>query len=243
MLRVDERGERIPLTIADWDRDEGSISIVFNEVGTTTHKLASLNVGDHILNFVGPLGVPADIDEFGTVICTAIGYGVATIVPVARALREAGNRIISLIRAPTKETLFGEELLGSFSDELTIVTGDASSEYLGFIIDPLKEILANEKVDRVIAVGPICVMRLVAAATRPFGISTIASLTPIMVDGTGMCGCCRVIVSGTTRFACVNGPDFDAHEVNWEWLMARRCTYSNDTQPITQYRCIDCAQW
>ena len=166
IVRVDEKGERIPLTIADWDRTAGSITVVFNEVGRTTHKLAALKEGDHILNFVGPLGVPAEIDKFGTVVCVALGYGVATIMPIARALKEAGNRIISLIRAPTKETLFGEKLLGSFSDELTTVTGDASSECLGFIIDPLKEILGNEEVDRVFTVGPVCVMKIVAA-TKP----------------------------------------------------------------------------
>jgi len=243
MLRVDEKGERIPLTIADWNREEGSISIVFNEVGRTTHKLAALKEGGHILNFVGPLGVPAEIDKFGTVVCVALGYGIATIMPIARTLKEAGNRIISLIRAPTKETLFGEKFLGSFSDELTIVTGDASSECLGFIIDPLKEILGNEKIDRVFTVGPVCVMKIVAATTRPFGIKTMASLNPIMVDGTGMCGCCRVIVGGTTKFACVDGPEFDAHEVDWNWLMARRCTYSNNVHLPLQYQCINCAQW
>ena len=243
MLRVNEKGERIPLTIADWDREEGSITIVFNEVGTTTHKLANLQTGDYILNFVGPLGVPAEIDKFGTVVCVVVGYGVATMVPVARALKEKDNKVVSLIRAPNKESLFGEDLLGSFSDELTIVTGDASSECLGFIIDPLKEILENRKVDRVLTIAPMCVMRLVAATTRPSGIKTIASLNPIMVDGTGMCGCCRVIIGEATKFACVDGPEFDAHEVNWEWLMARRCTYSSDMQPGIQYRCIDCAQW
>ena len=243
MLRVDEKGERIPLTIADWDRQEGCITIVFNEVGRTTHKLAALEEGGHILNFVGPLGVPAEIGKFGTVVCVALGYGVATIMPIARALKEAGNRIISLIRAPTTETLFGEKLLGSFSDELTIVTGDASFECLGFIIDPLKEILGNEKIDRVFMVGPVCVMKIVAATTRPFGIKTMASLNPIMVDGTGMCGCCRVIVGGTTKFACVDGPEFDAHEVDWNWLMARRCTYSNDLHTLLKYQCINCAQW
>ena len=196
-----------------------------------------------ILNFVGRLGVSAEIDKFGTVVCVALGYGVATIVPVARALKEAGNRIISLIRTPTEEALFKEKILGSFSDELSIVTGDASYDRLGFIIDPLKEILANEKVDRVFTIGPACVMRMVAATTKPFGIKTMASLNSIMVDGTGMCGSCRVIVGGTTKFACVDGPEFDAHEVDWSWLMARRCTYAGGSQPLLQYQCFNCAQW
>ena len=243
IIRVDEKGERIPLTIADWDREEGSITIVFHEVGRTTRKLAALQEGDSIINFVGPLGLPTHIDRFGTVVCVAAGYSVATIVPVARALKEAGNRIISLIWAQTKETLFGDNLLGNFSDELTIVTGDASSECQGFIFEPLKELLENERGDRVLVIGPACVVKLVAATTRPFGVKTIASLNPIMVDGTGMCGSCRVVVGGTTRFACVDGPEFDAHEVDWNLLMARRCTYSGADVPMLQYQCRFCAQW
>ena len=243
IVRVDEKGERIPLTIADWDREEGSITIVFHEVGKTTRKLAALQEGDYIINFVGPLGLPTHIDRFGTVVCVAAGYSVATIVPIARALKEAGNRIISLIWAQTKETLFGDNLLGNFSDELTIVTGDASSECQGFIFEPLKELLENERGDRVLVIGPACVMKLVAATTRPFGVKTIASLNPIMVDGTGMCGSCRVVVGGTTRFACVDGPEFDAHEVDWNLLMARRCTYSGADVPMLQYQCRFCAQW
>ncbi len=243
IVRVDERGERIPLTIADWDREEGSITVVFNEVGRTTGKLAALKEGDSITNFVGPLGLPAHIEKFGTVACVVGGYSVATIVPIVRALKEAGNKIISIIRAPTKETLFGEERLGSFSNQLMIITGDGSFDRDGFIIEPLKELLESEKIDRVITVGPTCVMKLVAATTRPFGVKTITSRNPIMVDGTGMCGCCRVIVGGITKFACVDGPEFDAHEVDWVTLMARRCTYSNDMQSRLQYQCRNCAQW
>jgi NAD(P)H-flavin reductase len=243
IVRVDEKGERIPLTIADWNREEGSITVVFNEVGKTTSKLAALKEGDFITNFVGPLGLPAHIEKFGTVVCVVGGYSVATIVPVVRALKEAGNKIISIIRAPNKETLFGEKRLGSFSNQLIIVTGDISFDYDGFIIEPLREVLENEKIDLVIIVGPTCVMKLVAAITKPFGVKTIASLNPIMVDGTGMCGCCRVTVGNTTRFACVDGPAFDAHEVDWYSLMARRCTYSGDMLPRLQYQCRNCAQW
>ncbi|MFC2006322.1 sulfide/dihydroorotate dehydrogenase-like FAD/NAD-binding protein [Chloroflexota bacterium] len=243
IVRVDERGERIPLTIADWDREEGSITVVFNEVGRTTGKLAALKVGDAVSNFAGPLGIPAHIEKFGTVVCIAAGYAVATIVPIARALKEAGNRVISVIRAPTKETLFGEERLGGFSDQLSVITGDGSYGREGFIMEPLKELLENESIDRVFTIGPACMMKLVAATTRPFGIETVASLNPIMVDGTGMCGCCRVIVGGTTKFACVDGPEFDAHKVDWNWLMARRCTYSSGTELMLQYQCGNCAQW
>ncbi|MFC2004993.1 sulfide/dihydroorotate dehydrogenase-like FAD/NAD-binding protein [Chloroflexota bacterium] len=243
IVRVDEQGERIPLTIADWDREEGSITVVFNEVGRTTGKLAAVQEGDFISNFVGPLGLPAQIEKFGTVVCVVGGYSVATIVPTVRALKEAGNKIISIIRAPTKEALFGEERLGSFSNQLTIVTGDIAFDYDGFLIEPLKELLESEKIDRVLTIGPTCVMKLVSATTRLFGVRTIASLNPIMVDGTGMCGCCRVIVGDTTKFACVDGPEFDAHEVDWVSLMARRCTYSGDMQPRLQYQCRNCAQW
>jgi ferredoxin--NADP+ reductase len=243
IIRVDEKGERIPLTIAGWDRDEGSITVVFHAVGRTTRKLAALQEGDSILNFVGPLGLPAHIEKFGTVVCVAGGYSVATIVPIARALKDAGNKVISIIRAPSKETLFGEERLGAFSNQVIIVTGDGSYGSQGFIIKPLRELLKNEKIDRVVTIGPACVMKLCAATTRPFGVKTIASLNPIMVDGTGMCGCCRVSVGGVTKFACVDGPEFDAHEVDWDLLMARRCTYSGDTQSMLQYQCRNCAQW
>ena len=243
MVRVDEKGERIPLTIADWERAEGSITVVFNEVGKTTRKLAALQEGDFVTNFVGPLGLPASIEKFGTVVCVVGGYSVATVMPIVRALKEVGNKVNSIMRAPTKETLFGEEQLGSVSDKLIIVTGDISFDCDVFVIEPLRELLENEKIDRVITVGPTCVMRLVAATTRPFEVKTIASLNPIMVDGTGMCGCCRVIVGDITKFACVDGPEFDAHEVDWAALMARRCTYSDDMQSMLQYQCHNCAQW
>jgi len=243
IVRVDEKGERIPLTIADWDREAGSITIVFNEVGTTTHKLAALQAGDFITNVVGPLGLPAHIDKFGTVVSVACGYGIATIVPIARALQEAGNRIISVIRASSKDTLFGEERLKGFSDQLIVITGNGSYGQEGFFLEPLNELLKNEKIDRVFVIGPACVMRLVAGTTRLYGVKTMASLNPIMVDGTGMCGCCRVMVSGETKFACVDGPEFDAHEVDWNWLLSRRCTYSGAMPLVPQFQCRYCAQW
>lgn len=243
ILRVDEHGERIPLTIADWDRDEGSITCVFNQVGRTTSKLAALKAGDSIENFVGPLGISAPIENFGTVVCVVGGYSVATIIPIARALKEAGNKVISIIRTPTKEALFGDERLGGFSDSLQIVTGDIGYDCDSFIIEPLRSVMENEQVGRVITVGPTCVMKLVAATTRPFGVKTLASLNPIMIDGTGMCGVCRVIVGGITQFACVDGPEFDAHQVDWDMLMARRCTYAGGNEVELTYQCRNCAQW
>lgn len=244
IIRVDEKGERIPLSIADWDQGEGSVTIVFNEVGRTTRKLAQLEAGDEIANFVGPLGLPAEIERFGTVACVAIGYGVATIVPIARALKEAGNRVISVIWAQNKNMLFGDERLGSFSDQLIVVTDDGSYGHQGSILDALEELLrGNEGIDRVIIIGPTCMMKFCSAITKPFEVKTIVSLNPIMVDGTGMCGCCRVEVGGETKFACVDGPEFDGHQVDWDLLMARRCTYPAEEGKALMYHCQNCAQW
>lgn len=243
ILMTDEKGERIPLTVAGWDSQEGSITVVFNEVGRTTHKLASLKTGDSIMSFTGPLGLPAHIEKFGTVVCVLAGYSVLTAVPIVTALKAAGNKVISIIRAPSKDMLFGDEKMRSIADRLIISTGDGSLECTGFVLEPLKEVMEKEKVDRVFTAGPVCMMKLVAATTRPSHIQTIASLNPIMVDGTGMCGCCRVVINGTTKFACVDGPEFDAHQVDWTSLMARRCTYSVDTQSPTKFQCVNCAQW
>ena len=244
MVRVDEKGERIPLSIADWDRDEGSITIVFSEVGRTTHKLAALKAGDAITNFVGPLGLPAEIERFGTVACVAIGYGVVTMVPIARALKGAGNKIISIVWGQSKNTLFGEERLGSVSDELIVTTDDGSYGSKASIMDSLEELLqGNGRIDRVIIIGPTCIMKFCSAITRLYGVKTIVSLNPVMVDGTGMCGCCRVSIGGQTKFACVDGPEFDGHEVDWDLLMARRCTYSGEQSKRLMYQCWHCAQW
>jgi len=244
IVMVDEKGERIPLSIADWDREEGSITIAFNEVGRTTSKLAALKAGDAITNFVGPLGLPAEIERFGTVACVAMGYGVFTMVPIARALKGAGNKIISIVWGHSKNTLFGEERLGSVSDELIVATDDGSYGSEGSIMDSLEELLqGGDRVDRVIIIGPTCIMKFCSAITEPYGVKTIVSLNPIMVDGTGMCGCCRVSIGGETRFACVDGPEFDGHEVDWDLLMARRCTYSDEQSKQLMYQCWHCAQW
>jgi len=226
IVRVDERGERIPLTIADWDREEGSIIIVFMEVGTTTRRLAQLKTGEHIANFVGPLGLPTHIEKFGTVVCVAGGFAVATIVPIARALKEAGNRVISIMGARNKDLLFWEDRLGSVSHQLIVTTDDGSYARKGVVTLPLKELLeGGEKIDRVIAIGPTVMMKFCSLTTEPFGVKTIVSLNPIMVDGTGMCGCCRVSVGGETKFTCVDGPDFDGHQVDWDLLFARQQIY------------------
>ncbi|MBA7601260.1 Dihydroorotate dehydrogenase B (NAD(+)), electron transfer subunit [subsurface metagenome] len=229
IIRIDERGERIPLTIADWDREEGSIIIVFMEVGTTTHRLALLEAGDSIADFIGPLGLPTHIEKFGTVVCVAGGFAVATIVPIARALKMKGNKVISIMGARSQSLLFWEDEIGSVSDQLIVTTDDGSYARKGVVTEPLKELLeGGEKIDRVIAIGPSIMMKFCAKTTEPFGVKTIVSLNPIMVDGTGMCGCCRVSVGGVTKFTCVDGPDFDGHQVDWDLLFARQRIYLDE---------------
>ena len=229
VVRVDEVGERIPVTIADWDSEEGSVTIVFMEVGTTTHKLARLKTGDFLPTFTGPLGLPTHIEKFGTVVCVAGGFAVATIMPIARAMREKGNRVISIMGARSKGLIFWEDELRSASDQLIVTTDDGSYGRKGLVTEPLKELLEGDgKVDRVVAIGPSIMMKFCSKTTEPFGVKTIVSLNPIMVDGTGMCGCCRVSVGGVTKFACVDGPDFDGHQVDWDLLLARQRIYLDE---------------
>ena len=229
VIRIDERGERIPLTLADWDEKEGSVTVVFMEVGATTFRLALLKAGDFIADFVGPLGVPSHIDKFGTVVCVAGGVGAAPMAPIANALRENGNKIISILGARSKDLLFWEDKLRNVSHQLTVTTDDGTYGRKGVVTEPLKELLeSREKIDRVVAIGPGIMMKFCALTTQPFGIKTIVSLNPIMVDGTGMCGCCRVSVGGVTKFACVDGPEFDGHQVDWDLLSARLRIYLDE---------------
>ncbi|MFC2045443.1 sulfide/dihydroorotate dehydrogenase-like FAD/NAD-binding protein [Chloroflexota bacterium] len=237
IIKIDEKGERIPLTIADWDREEGSMTIVFMEVGTTTRRLATLNVGDSVASFVGPLGLPTHIEKFGTVICVAGGVGVAPIAPIARAMREAGNKVISIMGARSKDLMFWENRLRSVSDELIVTTDDGSYGRKGLVTEPLKELLeSDQKIDHVVAIGPSIMMKFACKTTEPFGVKTMVSLNPIMVDGTGMCGCCRVSINGQTKFTCVDGPDFDGHQVDWDLLLARQRTYL-DEEKLSAERC------
>jgi len=229
VIRIDERGERIPLTLADWDGKEGSVTVVFMEVGATTFRLALLKAGDFIADFVGPLGVPSHIDKFGTVVCVAGGVGTASITPIAKALKEKGNKVISILGARSKDLLFWEDKLRNASHQLIVTTDDGTYGRKGVVTEPLKELLVSEeKVDRVIAIGPTIMMKFCALTTQPFGVKTIVSLNPIMVDGTGMCGCCRISVGGVTRFTCVDGPDFDGHQVDWDLLSARQRSYLDE---------------
>ena len=228
VIRIDEKGERIPVTVADWDREEGSVTIVVMEVGTTTYRLGRLKTGDSIADFVGPLGIPTHIENFGTVVCVAGGFAIAVIMPIARALKQSGNRVISIMGARSQDLLFWEDGLRRVSDELIITTDDGSYARKGLVTEPLKELIEKGNIDRVIAIGPSIMMKFCAKTTEPFGVKTIVSLNPIMVDGTGMCGCCRVSVGGVTRFACVDGPDFDGHQVDWDLLFARQRIYLDE---------------
>ena len=223
ILRVTEKGERIPLTIADYDRDAGTITIVAQEVGKTTRLLGALNAGDSLASLTGPLGRPAEIEEFGTVVVVGGGLGIAPVYPKCRSLQEAGNYVIGIIGARTRELIFWEERMRSVTDELIVCTDDGSYGRKGVVTVPLKELLdSGRQVDRVWAVGPAIMMKFVCLTTQPYGVKTLVSVNSIMVDGTGMCGSCRVSVAGRTRFACVDGPEFDGHEVDWDLLLKRQ---------------------
>mgnify|MGYP001011250539 CR=1 FL=1 len=227
ILRIDENGERIPLTIADFDRDQGTITIIFQEVGRTTDQLGEMTAGDNILDFAGPLGCASEIDNFGTVVCIGGGVGVAPVYPIARALHEAGNKVISIIGARTKEMLIWEDEMRKISSELYIATDDGTFGTKGFVTDVLKDLLAKEKVDRVLAIGPVVMMHAVAKVV-PSDLPVVVSLNTSMMDGTGMCGACRLEASGRTMFACVDGPEFDGHTVNWELINQRSKMFKDE---------------
>ncbi len=222
ILRPDEKGERIPLTIADFNRERGTITIIFQEVGKTTKKLGYMEKGNKILNFVGPLGCPSEIKDYGTVVCIGGGIGVAPLYPIAMALKKADNKVISIIGARNKNLLILEKEMQEISDELYITTDDGSMGHHGFVSDILKKLIdEGRKIDRVFAIGPVIMMKVISDITRGHGLKTIVSLNPIMVDGTGMCGGCRVSVGNEIKFACVDGPEFDAHLVDFDSLMRR----------------------
>lgn len=227
VLRVNEEGERVPLTIADFDREKGIVTILFQVVGASTGLLASLKEGDSILDFVGPLGQPSELsDHMGTVVFVGGGIGVAPVYPIARAAHELGNKVISILGAKTKDILIFEDRMRAISDEVLITTDDGSYGIKGFVTNAIEELIKRgEKIDQVTAIGPGVMMKSVAETTRPYGIKTVVSLNPIMVDGTGMCGGCRVQVGEETKFACVDGPEFDGHLVDFRGLMARGRMY------------------
>ena len=229
ILRVDERGERFPLTLVDWKPEEGLITLIFQEVGVSTRKLGRLKPGDYIIDIVGPLGNPTEIENYGEVAVIGGGVGTALIYPWIRALKSCGNHVVTILGARTENLLLLEDKLQELSDEIYISTDDGSKGIKGFTSDVLKNLLEEgRRFDLVMAAGPVPMMRAVAEVTRPYRIRTIVSLNPIMVDGTGMCGGCRVKVGGEIKFACVDGPEFDAHKVDFRQLMNRLQFYREE---------------
>lgn len=226
ILRIDEKGERVPLTISDFNREAGTVTIIFQKVGKTTYHLATLKAGDFIRDFVGPLGRPMRIGKIGTVACLGGGLGIALLYPKVRALKEEGNYVISILGARRRDLMLLEAEIRGCSDELYVTTDDGSYGLHGFVTDQLRILLAEGKeIDEVLAVGPVLMMRASCEVAAEYDLPCIVSLDTIMVDGTGMCGSCRVTVGGETKFACVDGPVFDGHQVNWEETIARQNRY------------------
>jgi ferredoxin--NADP+ reductase len=225
ILRTHEEGERIPLTIADYDRGRGTITTVFQKVGRTTHHLGTFKEGDFITDVIGPLGNDSHIENFGRVVCVGGGVGIAPVYPIARALKEAGNKVTSIIGARSKSILFWEGKMRSVSDDLIITTDDGSYGTKAVVTVPLQDILNKEKVDLVVAIGPAVMMKFVCRTTAQYNVKTIVSLNSIMIDATGMCGGCRVEVGGETKYTCVDGPEFDGHAVDFDLLMKRLQAY------------------
>lgn len=227
IFRAKENSERVPLTIADVDKEKGELTLVFMAVGYSTKQLASLNVGDEIHDVVGPLGKPTHIKKYGTVVCLAGGYGAAPCYLIAKAFKDAGNKVYMIMGARTKDLIFWQDKMKNACTELFVTTDDGSLGEKGFVTQVLERIMKQEKVDYAIAVGPMPMMRAVADLTRDKGIYTEASMNPIMVDGTGMCGACRITVGGETKFACVDGPDFDAHKIDFDEVINRTRIYKD----------------
>ena len=229
ILRVHEGGERVPLTIVDSDPEAGTVTLIFQAVGHSTSELAELGVGDQLLDLAGPLGHPTHIEKYGTVCVIGGGYGTAPVLPIAAAFHQAGNRMLGIIGARTKDLVILEKELREICDDLRVATDDGSYGTKGFVTDVLAQFLAEgNKIDLVLAVGPTPMMRAVSKLTAVEGIPCMVSLNPLMVDGTGMCGGCRVEVGGETKFACVDGPEFDGHLVNFDLLMKRQGTYKHE---------------
>jgi ferredoxin--NADP+ reductase len=231
IVRTAEEAERIPLTIADFDRDAGTITLIFQEVGKSTMQMGKLEAGQELVTVAGPLGHATEIENFGAVVCVGGGVGIAPIYPIARALHEAGNRVISIIGARNQSLLFWEDKLRAVSDELIVCTDDGSYSRKALVTQPLKELLdARQDITHVWAIGPTIMMKFVAATTRPYNVPTLVSLNTIMIDGTGMCGGCRVLLNEGARFVCVDGPEFDAHKIDWDNLMLRMQFYKAEEQ-------------
>lgn len=238
ILRIYEEGERIPVTIENSDPEKGTVNIVVQSAGKTTQLLNSLNTGDSILDVVGPLGKPSEIENYGTVVVVGGGVGTAMAYPTAAALKKAGNRVLSIVGARNKELVILEQEMRAVSDSLMITTDDGSYADKGFVTDKLKQLIRNGiRIDLVVAVGPIVMMKAVSEVTRPEKIKTIVSLNPIMIDGTGMCGGCRVMIDGKSEFACVDGPEFDGHKVDFGVLIQRNAMYrAAEQQSLEEFK-------
>jgi len=236
IIRIDEKGERIPLTLVDWEKEKETITLIFQEVGVSTRKLGTLEVNDEILDIVGPLGNPSDIKHHGSVAVVCGGVGTAAAYPIAKAFKEGGNKVISIVGARTKELLILEDEMKKVSDELYISTDDGSKGSKGFVSDVLKTLIQKGyRFDIAYAVGPPLMMRATSEATRPHGVKTVVSLNPIMMDGMGMCGACRVTVGGQTKFACIDGPEFDGHQVDFDELIKRLRIYQSEEKLASQF--------
>ncbi len=230
IVRTDGKGERIPLTIADADKENGTITLIIQRVGTSSHKIAGLEHGDSLLDVSGPLGRPTRIEKIGTVLACGGGVGIAPLYPIARAFKEAGNKLITVLGARSRELLILEREMAVFSDETIVMTDDGSYGKKGVITVGIEEVLQRELVHLAVVIGPAVMMKFVALLTKRYNVPTIASLNTIMVDGTGMCGACRVSVGGKTRFVCVDGPEFDAHEIDYDEMIQRLNTYKKEEQ-------------
>ncbi len=230
IIRVGEKGERIPLTIADADIEKGTITLVVQRMGVSSRKLCALNEGDYITDLVGPLGQATHIENFGTVICACGGVGTAPMMPIVKALKEAGNKVITVLAARTKDLVILEDQMRQYSDEVIVMTDDGSYGNKGLVTNGIESVINREKVDMCVTIGPAIMMKFVSLLTQKYNIPTIASLNTIMVDGTGMCGACRVTVGGKTKFVCVDGPEFNAHEVDFDEMMMRLGGYRDIEQ-------------
>ena len=238
IIKANETGERIPLTMADTDPKKGTITIIYQVVGKSTTLFKSLQVGDHFQDIIGPLGKPTHLEKLGTVVCVGGGTGVAVMHPITRALKEIGNRVIAIIGARNKDLLILEDEMKAASSELHVCTDDGSYGHHGFVTDVLKQILEKEDVKLVVGIGPVPMMKFVTKITQEYKVKTIVSLNAIMVDGTGMCGCCRVSIGGETKFACVDGPEFDGSKVDFDELMQRLQAYKEEEcQATDKYAC------
>lgn len=226
IVRVGKKGERVPYTIASADRDKGTITLVVQRVGKSSEKLCELEAGEYITDMVGPLGKATHIENFGTVICAGGGVGVAPMLPIIEAMKKAGNRVVSVIAARTKDLIILEQQVREHSDEVIIMTDDGSYGTKGLITDGVEMVAKREKVNFCVTIGPAVMMKFVSIMTKKYEIPTVASLNTIMVDGTGMCGACRVTVGGETKFVCIDGPEFDAHKVDFDEMLMRLNAYN-----------------